>query len=315
MNSPKQQPNWRALTEEIHSLPGFKLQHELLALDISISIFNDNFLELKNLINFVTTEAKNHELFGLRNREYLRTIQIDIVRRLHNFVASAMSLVDHTRNIYKKLEPDLFADYQTQIDSTFTHNPLVQFVHCLRQYCQHYRSPNIVAKLTLQRIEESNNFEEKRTVYLSRADLKEFSNWNSYALEYLNTLDEEVDILAILAQYQAKVTEFHQWFLIRQQEIHFEELKELKQKTDSFFQLQIEQRVNIYLNSSNTTFTEEELFISILSSNEITELERIDNLQDKLFHILKLLDQHFAIPEALMRKIAVLYRRKWLAQD
>ena len=72
-----------------------------------------------------------------------------VLRHLHNTVAAALSLVDHTRVFYRKYysSTQQIPDYQQQITTRFEEHGLTQFVICLRQFCQHYRNVMIASTI------------------------------------------------------------------------------------------------------------------------------------------------------------------------
>src|SRR5437870_888912 len=131
------------LMEEIEKLPGYRFYYEdFKGLDLSLYVFHTNFKELYALITGITTNPQAAQLYTVENQEKLYLVGYDIVRRIHNFVASVKSLVDHTRNTHRKLykDTDLFPDYQERINTDFAHNPQSQFIQELREYAQHYRA-------------------------------------------------------------------------------------------------------------------------------------------------------------------------------
>src|SRR5713101_7053156 len=88
------------LMNEIEQLPGYRFYFEdFKGLDLSLYIFHANFKELHELITYITTDdPRTAKLYTVGNEEKLDAVGYDIVRRIHNFVASVKSLVDHTRN-------------------------------------------------------------------------------------------------------------------------------------------------------------------------------------------------------------------------
>ncbi len=77
------------LMEEILAMPEYHLYQELLGLNDSKYIFERNYDELHVLVSFLISDPRGHEMIATGHQESLRQIQLDITRRLHNFVASA----------------------------------------------------------------------------------------------------------------------------------------------------------------------------------------------------------------------------------
>jgi hypothetical protein len=218
------------LGNEIEQLPGFKLYYQdLKGLDISLYIFNRNYTDLSNIITFITADPRGAMLHTVENRDKLEAFGYDVICRIHNFVAAAKSLVDHTHNLYDKLYGvnDLFPEYQERIDNDFKYDPLSKFVQDLRRYCQHYKSPIIMFTTTVD-----SNGSPIRTISIPLDNLQAFKDWSAPAKKYLRTIQEKAYVLEVATAYRDKVIVFHDWFRSRQLEIHADELKELDDKKD-----------------------------------------------------------------------------------
>lgn len=139
------------LGNEIEKLPGFKHYYQnLKGLDISLHIFTRNYTDLKNIITFITTDPRGAIFYTVENRYKLEEFGYDVICRIHNYVAAAKSLVDHTHNLTGKLYKinNLFPEYQEKIDDDFKYDPLSKFVQDLRRYCQHFKSPIVMFRTT-----------------------------------------------------------------------------------------------------------------------------------------------------------------------
>ncbi len=182
------------LQREMQQMPEYDLYMQLRGFDISIYTFSQNFADLRNIIQALS--GKDSEpLFLIRNRDQLQIVEGDIIRKLHNFVASAQSLIDHVRRLHGKLyaTSGRFPDYQPRVDRDFASDPLSQFVGGLRNYCQHYRSPDLSITTSVEGSEMT------RRVGLLREDLESFERWEPPAREYLATVEKEVDLLNRIA--------------------------------------------------------------------------------------------------------------------
>lgn len=297
------------LFTELIQMPEYRLFHQLRTLNTPIYIFEQNYIELKAIIQFVTDDPKA-ELIGIvRNKDKLERIHLDIIRRLHNFVASVLSLIDHTRNLHKELYSGtgMFPEYNQKVKLEFENDPLSQFVIKLRQYCQHYQAPDIGTTFSITR--NGNSFDEKRTVVLFTENLKTFDGWNVKAKEYLNSLDKEIDILQLVTAYRDKVIKFYQWFQTHQVEIHKSELDKYYEKQSEFALCHIEQQISSRLKHRDPRMRlEEEIFSGIIPSDDLEKLEnaKISN-REKAELAIKLLERQYSIPEDLKGNITKLY--------
>lgn len=310
MEESPHQPSMGQLMDEILAMPEYKLRQDLLGLNTSIYIFDTNYAELRRIIESLTDDPNGQLLTAAKNRDKLHNKQIDVLRRLHNFVAATQSLVEHTRRLHDKLygNSGIFPEYQEQVNARFVNDPLSQFVQRLRQYCQHYKAPDIGIRVSVQRVE--GRFVERRTVFLDLDTLREFDGWNAPAKLYMMDLSEEVDVLGVVTQYRDKVIEFYRWFQSRQYEIHASELARLEAKQTQLALLNLEWNVSACLtNKSEMPYRGEEIFIGILSSQELEDLEKIPaHSPERLSRAIELVEQKLPIPATLKGKITDLYR-------
>ena len=310
MNISSQKKSPGEVMNEIYSMPEYKLWQRLQAFNTSIYIFDKNFTELRDLITFLLNDPNSETFRGIRNEDKLRKLQIDIIRRLHNFVAASLSLIDHTRNLYEKLYfgNNRFPEYQARIDNEFVKDSLSQFVKCLRQYCQHYRPPDIGFYVSVSNTEEG--MIERKKIILLLEDLKTFDSWNSAAKKYMNSQKEYIDILEVTTCYQEKVMVFYQWFQSRQTEIHSDELKLFKIKQTELTLLILEGRVNACLNNKqDMPYRLEELFEGIFLSDDFEAIEKLPFASpDRSILSMNILEKYYNIPDKLSEKIIRLYR-------
>lgn len=151
----------------------------------------------------------------------------EVSRLLHNFVAAAHSLVDHSRVIYRQLyEPaGVLCDYPTVVRTRFADDPLAQFVHKLRQMAQHYRLPSLTKSTSIRAGRGGIVGEVNIELRLRVQDLRQFDGWSPPARIFLAGVGEEIQFRPIVAGYYQQVTAFHQWYQHEQERIHGEGLR------------------------------------------------------------------------------------------
>ncbi len=150
----------------------------------------------------------------------------EITRLLHNLVASAKSLVDHTRRFINAWYSgtDFLEEYQQEVEKRFVGNPVAGFVEDLRNYTLHYQLPPATALFEVRNELESKEQIATQTIVLNKADLLQWSNWDK-GKPYLEVADDRIVVQEIIGQYIQAVQAFHQWMRSRLMEIHAEELK------------------------------------------------------------------------------------------
>src|SRR4051812_25887440 len=119
--SEESQSNPANLIMEIMQMPEYNVRQKLMAFNNSLYIFSMNYEELNLALDFFTKNKDDGSLSAVKNRDKLAVVQDEVLRRLHNFVASAQSLIDHTRRFYQTMyEGDsLLPEYQERVNAEF----------------------------------------------------------------------------------------------------------------------------------------------------------------------------------------------------
>lgn len=211
------------LSKELVASEGYNVANRLYNFNHSIKIFLANFNELEAA---VIRHVENSTLIDIRDAEKRKAASVEMfeaLRYLHNTVAAASSLIDHTRRFYDEYyrEMDLIADYQYQINRRFAMDGLSQFVKCLRQFCQHYRIPDASSTLSI----DNEQGRCSRTIDLLKSDLTEFSGWSAPAREYIKGLADRIDLLGVMKAYRDHVVSFYEWFDRQLNEVHRSDLE------------------------------------------------------------------------------------------
>jgi hypothetical protein len=294
--------------QELKLSPQYELVQSLRGFNISIFTFDRNFQDLKSLIIFTTSDPRAQHLYAIRNRDKLNEIMSQIIRLTHNYVASALSLIDHTRRLHRNLyeEDNSFPEYQERVDAEFVGDGLAQFIKGLRQYCQHYKAPNLEVETKWP----GTGSDLTRTVYLLKEDLESFDGWNVAAKSFLAEVDTKVDLLNIAEAYRTKVLAFYEWFQHRQLEIHAVELDEFRSKEQELLLLMLDRKIE----SSSQAFGRDdvphepdEIFLAIFSSDEFARLNEYPmESSERAEEAIRILGEHAPVSEDLAERI-----RRW----
>jgi hypothetical protein len=195
------------------------LQH-LLRLRLSFGLLRRNYEELSAAVGHLTSPLVAHDMIGLDDRWHRREAMGEVLYLLHNYVAAAKSLVDHSRRVYRKLyEPTgLLPSYQSEITERFATDPLSQFIENLREMAQHYRLPTVRLSHLFENLPAGGQMTHR--LELVRSDLREYREWSPPAKEFLAEADENIDLLDVVTRHYAHVTAFHEWFREQQQSVH-----------------------------------------------------------------------------------------------
>lgn len=278
------------LGKEIKAMPEYQLDHRVRMLDWSLSILVRNFQELWSLLRTCGDPQKAGRLWDRRNRHNLAGVQMEIVRLLHNYVAAAKTMVDHTRRLYRHLSAGSYwiPGYDERVDEDFAANQLVQFVEDFRDFCLHYDVPPIVSRL--QGAHSSGQLQP--SVRLERGKLKKWKGWSKLGTEYLNGQPDDIELSEVVGTYHAKVMDFQRWFRVTLATSLRGEMSNLHAKQQQLADLLIPDEIETALGEIATQHTHPNVaFSGILHPAQRAELETIpvqsSGYRDKLVAFLE----------------------------
>jgi hypothetical protein len=154
----------------------------------SWGIFTRNTTELMDLLNRPTTNpALALTLMG-DDLEATEPFWGEFDQRLHNHLASAVSLVDHARRLtsyYEADAPTTVADYKMR-NATIVEMKEAAFLRDLRNYLLHYGAPPIIQTLSFG----GGGRVARHEIKLSSQRLLEWTAWNAPARAYLSSFGD-----------------------------------------------------------------------------------------------------------------------------
>ena len=142
---------------------------------------------------------------------------------MHNYLASAKSLVDHTRGYIKKWheKDDFGRKYQEKVKLSFAENPTSKMIHDLRNYLLHRGLPPST-------IRETFNIETREPpkirVLFNKKNLEEWKGWTSKSKEYMDKFEKNIELKILVSEHQRILTDFYSWFNLEMNLFHKEEL-------------------------------------------------------------------------------------------
>jgi hypothetical protein len=193
-----------------------ELAKQIRHFEYSIQLLERNFRELDLYLTRITYPPTALPILAVGQRWRLQDAMLEVTFLLHNYVASAQSLVDHSRVLYRRLfEPKgLLPEYQPEVDARFVNHPLTQFVLKLRQMVQHYMLPNVHHQTSLAQRPQGGTMQ--IALLLEREDLRRFDSWNVPARQYLDSAGDVIDIHELIRAYHQHVLMFYEWFRAQQ---------------------------------------------------------------------------------------------------
>lgn len=296
------------LHNELVNMPEYNLMLRIRTFRGSLKVFAVNYGELKKLLSFHADMPKALPLWDAANQDKLYALQEEVTRLLHNFVASAMSLIDHSRVLYRELyeQKGQFLEYSEEVKKRFTNNSLASFVVCLRQYFQHYKLPSVFSQMRVSR--ESPVFESR--LKLSKVDLEEFSGWKSPAKKFLAKQEDSIDLLSVVNDYYALVVDFYQWFEAHQIEMHREEFEKVNVKRRELAEFMIREEVKGIADGTNQRARNlVKAFSAILTPQELNELKKYHgNPTERYDKLITFLEKRTPLDQSLKEQIRKVYK-------
>lgn len=223
MNSPSKA---YSLFKQIHASPGMKYLNRRKLRAFTFNIFMGNYTELKKAYELVENPKVGFDLMTKYRHTAGIQAHMEVMRLFHNFLASAKSLVDHTRAFVDEhyINSSFKQSYDQKIQADFAKDPLVKFVQDLRNYMLHRGLPNGSMTIQIKKIDGTNAQDLSTTVSINRDKLLEWSKWTQLSRTYLESSDEDLKISKIGNDYGQKVLAFYEWFDKRLEKHHEQDL-------------------------------------------------------------------------------------------
>jgi len=213
------------LMRRIKESEGERVFWKMEALSATFFIFAENRLELVKRLREFENPENRAKAVGVGNREGLRLT----MRLLHNFLASVVTLIDHTRVLTGELydgQP-FKQEYQQEVQALFSDSALAGFVQDLRNWVLHKG----LLPLEMQMSDTGKNGEIVYSLVLNASDLKSWNRWNARAREYVASITSDLRLSDVVDSYSGLVQGFYSWLEKRMLEIHtvaFQEVAELQ---------------------------------------------------------------------------------------
>lgn len=199
----------------------------------SLNVFQMNAVELIEAVQRVKDPDQGLLLMMEKNREAGLQAHRELNRHIHNFVSSALTLVEHTRVFMRKHYEgtELHATYEQKVSATFSKSPVSQFVQGLRNYMLHRGLPNSSMFLNFSTdpgaTDGSGMME--TGVHYHTASLLDWKDWKPVARTYVEQAGEHLDVHEFAQEYLTLVNQFHEWLNTNLAKHHSSDMQELSQ--------------------------------------------------------------------------------------
>jgi len=151
------QPNSYALFKRLHASKGMQYLNRRKIRAFTLNVFQGNLDELRKTCDLIEDPESGLRLIQASMDTGNNAAHMEVLRRLHNFLAAAKSLVDHTRLFIDEhyARTPIQEAYAQKVESDLSQDPLVKFVQDLRNYMLHRDLPASSMSISVSRIENS----------------------------------------------------------------------------------------------------------------------------------------------------------------
>lgn len=219
------------LSAEVYQSEAFQIHLRFETLATNYFVFERNYEEIKRLLFAVEHPDTFDKLWTQDKQQEMSMVLREITRLLHNLVASAKTLVEHTRNLIKDwyADTEFLEEYQLEIDKRFKGNPIAGFIEDLRNYAMHFQLPPTIPLYEVKNDPDTKEQTTTQTILLEKQHLLQWSKWTDKGKLYLNDAEDRIKLVEVIDQYSQDVQDFHSWMRNRLIEIHSDELKWLEE--------------------------------------------------------------------------------------
>jgi hypothetical protein len=220
----------KAVNAELKTHPGRVAYVRWQALRRTADVHARNASELLGLLQGIATDplVAIELMQNVRPPDVADEVNAQIDQRLHNYVASAASLIDHTRNLFKHYEGRHVAvEYATRKD-VLAAEPVNGFVRDLRNFALHRSLPWVGHKVSFG----GGGQDIRAETRLGTAELLAWDSWKAPAKAFLAAAGEAVVLLATIEQHQTLVGELQDWVFRQFEGLHRAEMAEVNALID-----------------------------------------------------------------------------------
>lgn len=207
-----------------------------------IWMFKNNFhicdANYRDLIIFSDKINKSYNEIR-QNTDYMgkvELINLDLLRRISNYLSSAFTLVSYARTFMDKnyAGTEIQEVYNEKIKEYFHVDTLSRFIQDLRNYFLHNGLNSFAYGV---RAEFDKNMGVSFYTILMKDKLLVGDYLKADARKYLETLPTQIDIIAEIKKYHDRVQKFYQWLFDYLGECHKEEIRIASEYQKRYFEL------------------------------------------------------------------------------
>lgn len=217
-------PSHAAVRDRLESHPGYIEHLKIQAFITTLkSVFEPNYTMLIHVLDQTATDVDTAwEMVQNVRSPHIRNSIIGVVNcSLHNYVASSMTLVEHSRKLMNGRSGSIAAEFATK-RLNIRKNPEVKFVQDLRNMAVHRSLPPLCHTVSFTQAVPGMQSEVEVTV----KDLLSYKKWSSESVEFIRKHGERVQLRPIIRRHYSLVYTLNAWLIGKLQEANSDLLAE-----------------------------------------------------------------------------------------
>lgn len=184
------------------------------SLELVLELFRANFRDLNLMLHrFGDPEYvfQVRELGRFADEDVPFSTQL--TQRLHNYLSSLATLIDHTRRVMRgtEVDPAIREAYEEQVRRDFEESPSAGFLKDLRNYMLHYSLPATVIRWDETGPDASSISNSDVDLHLDV--MKDWPKWSERARAFIDSEGPVTRLLPLVSRYADRVFELYGWLL------------------------------------------------------------------------------------------------------
>jgi hypothetical protein len=204
----------------------------------SYNIFTGNLREINGVLKIIENPDIGLKLMAENNQEAGIQVHKETNRLFHNFLASAKTLIEHTRIFMNKhyKGTSVYQAYTEKIKNEFSEDELPRFIQDLRNYMLHQGLPHNQMSITYTK--EDSQLE--TTIRLDIKRMLEWSRWSSGSKNFLLNKGETIKFSSLVNPYGINIVNLYCWLEKKLYKYHSDDLEELKTLQELYSKLELQ---------------------------------------------------------------------------
>lgn len=218
------------LREQIREHPGSVARRNWRGLALVNTMLNTNYDHLMTHLREVNDQQVALQLasnVGEDAREFQRAFHAETYRLLHNFTASAGTLVDHGIRVLDKEDRQFRTQWKQRVADVIA-APVTDFIKNLRNVLLHEGLPLLSGAVRFDGAEWSAD------ISMPRDDLLRLSGWSVAARDYMEIKGERIELADVVTEYMQTIEGLYDWLFPRFEELHGEEIDGVNALMDQY---------------------------------------------------------------------------------